>query len=137
MMRLLFIAALAAACMSSANAAEDLTITDAEPLVRPGVLWRCTVRGSVDPGPGAGPLVLTVSLVAGSLVLAGARAAVGWRVLVSSAHQWTRRSGGTCGMCRPLVSQKPRRFSGESASGMRVSISVSSGSVGLTAAKVA
>ncbi len=72
MMRLLFIAALAAACMSSANAAEDLTITDAEPLVRPGVLWRCTVRGSVDPGPGAGPLVLTVSLVAGSLVLAAA-----------------------------------------------------------------
>ncbi len=54
----------------TALGAEDLlAVAVADPLVRPGVLWRCTVRGTVDPGPGAGPLVLTVSLVAGSTVL--------------------------------------------------------------------
>ena len=53
-------------------AEEPLTIAAADPLVRPGVLWRCMVRGTADPGAAAGPLVLTVSLVAGTNVLAAA-----------------------------------------------------------------
>lgn len=55
-----------------ASAEDLLAVAVADPLVRPGILWRCVVRGTVDPGPGAGPLVLTVSLVAGTTVLAAA-----------------------------------------------------------------
>ena len=56
--------------LASLGAEDQLSVVVADPLVRPGVVWRCTIRGSIDPGPMTGPMVLTVSLMADSLVLA-------------------------------------------------------------------
>lgn len=63
---LLFLAIL----LTNLVAEDHLSVVVADPLVRPGVVWRCTVRSALDPGMVTGPVALTVSLMADSLVVA-------------------------------------------------------------------
>ena len=75
-------------------------------------------------------------MAAASFVLPAGGSVAGAAADSKAAHERTRGSAGTAGILRPLVTQNPRRLSGDRYSGMRATRIFSSGRFGVAAASV-
>ena len=87
--------------------------------------------------PLGSPVVPPEKRIAAASSVLPAGACVAGRAPASSAdHERTRGSAGSGGILRPFVAQKPSRLSGGRYSGMRATMIVSRGGLGVAAASV-